>query len=414
MASVTLDKVYFETLLRRAQFHTSGLDFTTPVNLPMVTIPKVDHDSLLAASREFGNLRRNLFNGGISEETLALLVQDDPQNAGVQKEDAKRDGETTAEVNAFRTQEVDGRALGSQSIYVPRNGFNGNWDEDESIADELHEHHHEAELTFGPGNKGFDNGYSYNSSGPTAFQPHTGPYYEKNCKRTVLLSKLPSAVTHAEIVDAVRGGMIIDLYLRSKDRTVSISFLEAIHARNFFRHVKRNDLYLGGKRIEIRWNDRQFILSNNIARNISLGATRNLVVRNCANKHTEETIRGDLEHIHNLVVIKVVFNGHDAHISTNSVHNAMFARTCMKSRAIYRGSKIEWDADECALPIEIPSTDFQNDDEKSMIHETTVPKNRFELLSMERSKGGSDTDDFDESGATFDKSLASTVEALVV
>ncbi len=47
---------------------------------------------------------------------------------------------------------------------------------------------------------------------------------------------------------------------------------------------------------------------------------------------TEDIIRDDLEHIHNLVVIKVEFVGSSCYIRTNSVHNAMFARTCMMSR----------------------------------------------------------------------------------
>jgi hypothetical protein len=66
-----------------------------------------------------------------------------------------------------------------------------------------------------------------------------------------------------------------------------------------------------------------------VANKIRMGATRNIVIRFAHARHTEEAIRDDLEHIHNLVVVRVIFAGHDAHISTNSVHNAMFARTCM-------------------------------------------------------------------------------------
>lgn len=64
-----------------------------------------------------------------------------------------------------------------------------------------------------------------------------------------------------------------------------------------------------------------------------MGATRNLVIRKCSPMHTEEAIRDDLEHIHNLVVVRVSFDGQNTYISTNSVHNAIFARTCMMSRA---------------------------------------------------------------------------------
>lgn len=66
-----------------------------------------------------------------------------------------------------------------------------------------------------------------------------------------------------------------------------------------------------------------------MANKIGIGATRNLVIRNASSRHTEEAIRNDLEHIHNLVVIGVTFRGQNVHINTNSVHNAMFARTCM-------------------------------------------------------------------------------------
>lgn len=68
----------------------------------------------------------------------------------------------------------------------------------------------------------------------------------------------------------------------------------------------------------------------------------------------EQSIRDDLGHIHNLVVVSVSFTNGDCYISTNSVHNALFARTCMMSRARYKGLRIEWYPDECAGPIPHP------------------------------------------------------------
>ena len=65
---------------------------------------------------------------------------------------------------------------------------------------------------------------------------------------------------------------------------------------------------------------------------LKVGATRNLVIRRCKPEHIEEEIRDDVEHIHNLVVIKIEFIGSDCFISTNSVAGAAFARTCMMSR----------------------------------------------------------------------------------
>lgn len=82
-----------------------------------------------------------------------------------------------------------------------------------------------------------------------------------------------------------------------------------------------------------KWNERQFTLAAHAVGKISGGATRNLVLRNInPARHTEESIREDLNHIYNLVVIKVEFVGNDCHIKTNSVNYALFARTCMMSR----------------------------------------------------------------------------------
>lgn len=100
--------------------------------------------------------------------------------------------------------------------------------------------------------------------------------------------------------------------------------------------------------VEVRWNDRQFHLPGHVANKIAMGATRNIVVRGGAERLSEQIIRDDLDHIHNLVVIDVAFREGDAFISTNSVHNALFARTCMMSRGLYKGLKIEWFPDECA------------------------------------------------------------------
>lgn len=86
------------------------------------------------------------------------------------------------------------------------------------------------------------------------------------------------------------------------------------------------------KQVDIRWNDRQFILPGHVASKIGIGATRNLVIRRCDPRLSEAVLREDLDHIHNLIVVKVDFMGGSCYIKTNSVHNAMFARTCMMSQ----------------------------------------------------------------------------------
>ena len=79
--------------------------------------------------------------------------------------------------------------------------------------------------------------------------PVSRPQYEKFAKRTVLLYNLVEGITHADITSVVRGGVLLDIYLRTHDRAASISFLEGPSAQAFYRHVKRHDLYIRGKRV---------------------------------------------------------------------------------------------------------------------------------------------------------------------
>ena len=65
-------------------------------------------------------------------------------------------------------------------------------------------------------------------------------------------------------------------------------------------------MYLHTKRLDFRWNDRQFSVPLHIANKIANGASRNLVVRGASGKLTADQIRDHLDHIHNLVVSEVM------------------------------------------------------------------------------------------------------------
>lgn len=81
------------------------------------------------------------------------------------------------------------------------------------------------------------------------------------------------------------------------------------------------------------------------------GVSRNLVIEKVKPKVTEAIIRRDLNHIHNMAVISVHFEKDNAYISTTSVAGALYARTCMKSRALYKDMWISFYEDECAKPL---------------------------------------------------------------
>jgi hypothetical protein len=93
------------------------------------------------------------------------------------------------------------------------------------------------------------------------------------------------------------------------------------------------------------------MLPGHVANKIANGATRNIVIRGGSSKLNEQIIRDDMEHIHNLVILDINVNGADVYVSTNSIRNALFARTCMMSRQSYKGLRVDWYPDECAAPL---------------------------------------------------------------
>ena len=135
--------------------------------------------------------------------------------------------------------------------------------------------------------------------------------------------------------------------------------------------------------VDVSWHDRQFHLPGHVAHQISRGATRNLLLHNVNPKVTEDQIREDLDHIHNLVVIEVKFLDGLVQISLNSVHNALYARTCMRSRQTYKNSKIDFFADSCAQALPVAQRATPKQVAKVAKLETKAMANRFQMLSID-------------------------------
>lgn len=207
-------------------------------------------------------------------------------------------------------------------------------------------------------------------------------------RRTLYFNGFSHKTTYRDLLSVIKGGKILSITMRS-ERSATVSFLDG--AAEFLAWTKRNDIYLHTKRVEVKWADRQFHLNAHIANKIANGATRNILIRSALEKGlTEATVRDDMEHIHNLVIIDVVFRGADAYVSTNSIHNALFARTCMMSRSTYKGCKIEFIRDECdtRLPAK-PVTRASGASKPTKKAATAGMANRFDLLSL----NGADSDE---------------------
>lgn len=146
--------------------------------------------------------------------------------------------------------------------------------------------------------------------------------------------------------------------------------------------------------VETLWSDRQFYLPPYVRAKINGGASRILVINDTPPSITEQLIRRDLEHIHNLIVISVRFKNGNLYISTNSIHNALFARSCMMSRRMYKGLRIWFHPDECAGPL----ADTINLPKKVPNPSPNKPAsrpNRFQLLSLDGSEEEEEEDGYE-------------------
>ncbi|KAL3474841.1 hypothetical protein BJX99DRAFT_170426 [Aspergillus californicus] len=350
---------------------TEGLPQNALATSDLVTISSSEYQRLLETSRQLTTLKDSLLSGGLSQETLDLIIfgaptssSDVPEND--HKEPIKKQVSTTRcsktyAANSYKTHTVAVQLDDDEGALT------------DSRSDERDDYGESSRST--------------ESSSPQAEQ------------RTVIIRNLPDKITHRDIVDTVKGGAILHIYLWARDRTASVSFVEETAAHSFLEHAKTYGLYVADKRVEVLWNDRQFYLPPFVRSNISNGASRNLVVYNANPSITEGLIKEDLEHIHNLIVISVKFKFGNVYISTNSVHNALFARSCMMSRLTYKGMKIAFYPDECAESLaKIPTgpkkvREKEKDTPAASKKPVKLP-NRFHLLALD----GSEDEDEDHHG----------------
>lgn len=67
--------------------------------------------------------------------------------------------------------------------------------------------------------------------------------------RTLFFTRLPEKVTYASFLEVVRGGAVVDVWMKPSDRCASVSFLHPQSAEAFYRYAKKNDLYIDGRRV---------------------------------------------------------------------------------------------------------------------------------------------------------------------
>jgi hypothetical protein len=63
------------------------------------------------------------------------------------------------------------------------------------------------------------------------------------------LTNLPEGVTHADITAVVRGGIVLDVFLRRNDGAARVSFVHAEDAEAYYKYVCKHDIYIRDRRV---------------------------------------------------------------------------------------------------------------------------------------------------------------------
>ena len=74
-------------------------------------------------------------------------------------------------------------------------------------------------------------------------------FHDDHEDRSIVLRGLSTCTTLADIAKVVRGGLVLNVFLRPRDRTAHVSFVDPIAAEKFIIHSKRSDIYIKGKRV---------------------------------------------------------------------------------------------------------------------------------------------------------------------
>jgi hypothetical protein len=150
---------------------------------------------------------------------------------------------------------------------------------------------------------------------------------------------------------------------------------------------------------------RRYVVSicrKSVESNQSPGASRILVLRNVPQSLTEERLRGDLDHIANLRIERIfrIDGGSSIQCNLNSICAALFARTCLRSRAFYKVCKVQFGVDACSQPLPDPRMGYSKD-----IHQKPSPPqqqrgNRYALFAEDGGEEFENDSDIDAGSIT--------------
>lgn len=210
-------------------------------------------------------LKSALFQGGLTPETLALLIsgaQPQPQQTRVDSwadefnDDAQGfelmptfgNGASARNGASFRpgvSQPNFDTAAPTASTFTPRTTLQPNFRMSSS-----HRHPSNGLIpSSSPEDGGFEEGISSFGDGNTEFG--LGAQQKDSAMRTLYFCGLHPRTTYRDLLSVIKGGKLVNINMPS-ERTATVTFRDG--AADYLAWVKRNDIYLHSKRVS-RYHD---------------------------------------------------------------------------------------------------------------------------------------------------------------
>ncbi|KAI5815576.1 hypothetical protein BZA77DRAFT_74341 [Pyronema omphalodes] len=430
--NTTVNSRYEDSFAAMATVTGNGNDYEVSYDHDTVLVTKEEYESLRTCYNEYHALRNTLLNGGVTEENLQILITTglaaaaaanpplSPQLPPTPRSEStplfatptRTTIRTAKDPNASTNGSYDGKQ--GNGIHGTRGDGHiyGNGSHAHRAADSYPSPERESSSRHAAGGHGY--GYTNNHHSTAHANSHAnhngndGQVVESKARRTLFFCNLPKDATYADLVAVVKGGPLVDVWMKNQDHCASVSFVNPEDADNYLRWAKRNGVVVLGRRVEIRYREpsRQFTILRNVLRQIQNdGASRVLRLRKVSPSITDQRLRDDLDHIANLRIEKLIRTSPSEIIcNLNSVCAALFARTCLRSRAAYKGCKIEFGIDDCAQPLPDQGGNYYGKQEKyRRVSEDIRGRNRFDVFSGDMAfaeDGGEELQDVEFQGGS--------------
>ena len=182
-------------------------------------------------------LRSALFRGGLTSETLDTLISGDNEYSNAETNVPKGWDDTYSKPNSVSIAMQSSAMSPDTSSTAVGEGFLP-----KPSSCHLNRTHSFGQLDSVDTPPERDEHFSPDAADPMSFRPP----FPQDDQRTILFTNLSDRTTHQDLVKIIRGGRLLDIYIRN-DRSATVSFVEG--AREFLAYAKRNDFYIHAKRV---------------------------------------------------------------------------------------------------------------------------------------------------------------------